>query len=76
MKKTIAAVVAGTLLAATQALAAGEAAPRVADRIGAPVGAADEMAGAPTAGLIFAAVAIGAFAIVISHDDDDDSESD
>lgn len=75
MKKTIAAVVAGTLLAATQALAAGEAAPRVADRIGAPAGASDELMGGASAGLIFAAITIGAFALVVSSDDDD-SESD
>ncbi len=74
MKKTLAAVVAGTLLVAGQAFAMNEAAPSVADRIGAPVGASDEMAGVPTTGLIFAAIAIAAFALVVSADDDSESD--
>ena len=72
MKKTLAAVMAGAMLVATQAFAMNEAAPRVADRIGAPAGESSEFAGAGT-GLLFAAAAIAAFALVVSADD---SESD
>jgi len=74
MKKTLAAVMAGAMLVATQAFAMNEAAPRVADRIGAPAEDSSEFAGGAGAGLIFAVVAIGAFALLASSDDDSDSD--
>lgn len=74
MKKTLAAVTAGALLVATQALAMNTAAPTVVDRIGAPAGAADEIAGIPTAGLLFALVTVGAFVTLVSTDDDSESD--
>lgn len=74
MKKTLAAVLAGTLLIAGQAAAQATAAPRVTDRVGAPAGESSELMGAP-AGLIFLGVTIAAAAI-FSAATDDDSESD
>jgi hypothetical protein len=74
MKKTLAAVLAGTLLVASQAAAQSTAAPRVADRLGATAGESSELMGAP-AGLIFLGVT-GAAAAIFSAATDDDSESD
>ena len=73
MKKTLAAVMAGAMLVATQAFAMNEAAPRVSDRVGAPSGESSEFAGGAS-GLIFAAVAVGAFALLVSSDDDSESD--
>lgn len=74
MKKTLAAVLAGTLLVASQAVAAQSAAPVVGDRLGAASGDSSELAGAP-AGLIFLGVTVAAAAIFAAAADDD-SESD
>jgi hypothetical protein len=74
MKKTLAAVLAGTLLVATQAVAAQSAAPRVTDRVGAQAGDSCELMGAP-AGLVFLGATIAAAAI-FAVATDDDSESD
>ena len=74
MKKTLAAVMAGAMLVATQAFAMNEAAPRVSDRIGAPAGESSEFAGGAGSGLIFALVAVGAFALLVSSDDDSESD--
>lgn len=73
MKKTIAAVVAGTLLVATQAFATTQAAPRVGDRLGAVAGESEEFAGIP-AGLIFVAVAVAAVAGLSAVSDNADSD--
>ena len=75
MKKTLIATALGLTLAAGQAFAQVNAAPAVADRIGAPAGEAEEFAGGIPAGLIFAAATIASFAILIESADDD-SESD
>lgn len=74
MKKTLAAVLAGTLLVASHAAAQTAAAPRVGDRLGAASGESSELAGAP-AGLIFLGVTVAAVAIFAAASDDD-SESD
>ncbi|GAA0618337.1 hypothetical protein GCM10009422_12130 [Brevundimonas kwangchunensis] len=75
MKKTIAAVTAGLLLVAGQAVAAGQtsAAPRIADRVGAQSGESSEFAGIPLVGIL---AGIGVLAAVIVVASDDDSESD
>ncbi|MBA4803158.1 MAG: hypothetical protein H2038_00740 [Brevundimonas sp.] len=75
MKKTLIAGALGLSLAGTQALAQADAAPRVADRIGAPAGASEEFAGGMSAGLIFAAATVASFAVLAAAADDD-SESD
>lgn len=75
MKKTIAAAIAGLALVGSQALAQTAAAPRVADRLGAASGEANELAGGVPAGLIFAAATVLGFWFV-SEVNDDDSESD
>lgn len=75
MKKTIAAVAVGALLAATQAMATTQASPKVGDRVGPQAGASSELAGGIAPGLIFAAVTVASFAIFAAATDDD-SESD
>lgn len=75
MNKTIAAVAAGALLVATQAMATTQASPRVGDRIGPQAGASSELGGSVAPGLIFAAITVASFAIFFAATDDD-SESD
>lgn len=75
MKKTIAAVAAGALLVATQAMATTQASAKVGDRVGPQSGASSELAGGVAPGLIFAAITVASFAIFIAAADDD-SESD
>jgi len=74
MKKTIAAVVAGTLLVATQAFATTQAAPRVGDRLGAAAGESEEFGGSLPAGLIFVVVAAAAVAGLSAVSDEADSD--
>ena len=73
MKKTIAAIAAGTLLVASQAYATTEAAPRVGDRLGATAGESSEFMGA-SSGLIFLAVTIVSFALITQINDDSESD--
>jgi len=76
MKKTFAAIAAGAMLIAGQALASNQisAAPSVVDRVGGQVGASDEFGGGIAPGLIFIVVAIAAFAAVAAADDDSVSD--
>jgi hypothetical protein len=76
MKKTLAAIATGAMLIAGQALASNQAsaAPSVVDRVGAQVGSSDEFGGGASAGLIFVAVTILAFAAVTAADDDSESD--
>lgn len=76
MKKTLAAIATGALLIAGQAVASAQvsAAPAVADRIGSTAGESDEFGGGIAPGLIFAVVAIGAFAAVVAADDESESD--
>ena len=76
MKKTLAAIATGALLIAGQAVAANQvsAAPSVADRVGSTADASDEFGGGIAPGLIFAVVAIAAFAAVTAADDDAESD--
>jgi hypothetical protein len=71
MKKTIAAVAAGVLLVATQAMATTQASPRVGDRVGPQAGESSEFGGSVAPGLIFAAVTVASFAIFFAATDDD-----
>ena len=73
MKKIIAASVVGLLLVAGQAVASTQAAPRIADRVGASADQSSEFAGIP-AGLIFAGVAILASVAITSINDDSESD--
>ena len=75
MRKTVAAVMAGLLLVAGQAAAAGAdpAAARVGDRIGASSEASNEFAGVPLPVLLIGTAVVIATVVVAS---DDDSESD
>ena len=75
MKKTLAAAGLALALLAGQALAQTSTAPRVADRVGAPAGDSDQLAGGIPAGLIFAGVTVASF-LVFSEATDDDSDSD
>lgn len=73
MKKTIAAITAGLLLVAGQAVAQNNSATvRVGDRIGAEAGASSEFAGVPIAVLLLGAAALITLIVVAT----DDSESD
>jgi hypothetical protein len=73
MRKTIAAVTAGLLLVAGQAVAANESAvSRVGDRIGANADETSEFAGVPIFVLV---VGVAALAAVVSVATDDSSES-
>lgn len=76
MKKTLAAIATGAMLIAGQAVASNQvsAAPSVVDRVGSTAGASDEFGGSVAPGLIFAVVAIAAFALVTSADDDSESD--
>ena len=74
MKKTLAAVAAGTLLIAGQAAATSQSATaRVGDRVGAQAESSSEFAGIPVIGLLAIAGVIAAAVTVVSGDD---SESD
>jgi len=74
MKKTIAAVLAGGMLVATQAMATTQATPRVGDRVGPQSGEASELAGGFSPALIFAAVTIASFALITTVNDDSESD--
>jgi hypothetical protein len=73
MKKVIAAVTAGLLLVAGQAVAAGQATTvaRVGDRVGPQAEASSEFGGIPIIGIIAIAGVIAATIVVISGDDSD-----
>ena len=74
MRKTIAAVTAGLLLVAGQAVAANNtAAARVGDRVGAQADASSEFAGIPLPVLLIGTAVLIATVVVVS---DDASESD
>ena len=74
MKKTLAALAAGSLLIAGQAAATSQnATARVGDRVGAQAESSSEFAGIPVIGLLAIAGVIAAAVVVVS---DDDSESD
>ena len=73
MKKTIAAITAGLLLVAGQAVAQNNSATvRVGDRVGAQAGASSEIAGIPVAVLLIGGLALVTLIVVAT---DDDSES-
>lgn len=71
MRKTIAAVSAGLLLVAGQAVAAGNnsAVTRVGDRVGAQAGESSELIGLPVGVLIIGGLVL-AGAIIVATDDD------
>ena len=73
MKKIVTAAVLGAVLVAGQAVASTQAAPRIADRVGATAGEADGLAAIPVP-LLFIGGAI--LAGVIIDQATDDSESD
>ena len=74
MKKTLAAIAAGSLLIAGQAAATSQSATvRVGDRVGPQAESSSEFAGIPVIGLLAIAGVIAAGVAVVS---DDDSESD
>lgn len=75
MRKTVAAITAGLLLVAGQAVAAGStnATVRVGDRVGAAADASEQFAGIPLPVLLIGAAVVVATVVVAS---DDDSESD
>jgi len=75
MRKTVAAAVAGLLLVAGQAAAAGATSTvvRVGDRVGAQAESSSEFAGIPLPVLLIGAAVIVATVVVAT---DDDSESD
>ncbi|GAA0868814.1 hypothetical protein GCM10009116_07240 [Brevundimonas basaltis] len=74
MKKTLAALAAGSLLVAGQAVAAGQSGvARVGDRVGAQSEASSDFAGVPLIGLLAIAGVIAAAVVVVS---DDASDSD
>jgi len=73
MKKTIAAITAGLLLVAGQAVAQNNSATvRVGDRVGAEAGDSSEIAGVPVAVLLIGAAALVTLVVVAT----DESESD
>ena len=73
MKKTIAAITAGLLLVAGQAVAQNNSATvRVGDRVGAQADASSEIAGIPIAVLLIGGAALIGVIVVAT---DDDSES-
>jgi hypothetical protein len=73
MKKTIAAITAGLLLVAGQAVAQNNSATvRVGDRVGAQADASSEFAGIPIAVLLIGGVVLVA-AVVAATDDSSDS---
>lgn len=73
MKKIIAASVVGLALVAGQAAAANQAAPRIADRVGATAGESEEFAAIP-APLIFIGAAVLAAVAIDQVVDDGDSD--
>ena len=74
MKKTIAAITAGLLLVAGQAVAQNNSATvRVGDRVGAEAGDSSEFAGVPVFVLLIGAAVLVTTIVVAT---DDDSESD
>lgn len=75
MRKTVAAITAGLLLVAGQAVAAGStnSTVRVGDRVGATADASEQFAGIPLPVLLIGAAVVVATVVVAS---DDDSESD
>lgn len=74
MKKTVAAITAGLLLVAGQAVAQNNtASARVGDRIGAEASDSSEFAGVPIAVLLLGGAALVTLIVVAT---DDDSESD
>jgi len=74
MKKTIAAITAGLLLVAGQAVAQNNSATvRVGDRVGAAAGESNEFAGVPIAVLLIGGAVLVGLVVVAT---DDDSESD
>ncbi|MDP3368903.1 MAG: hypothetical protein Q8M32_03540 [Brevundimonas sp.] len=74
MKKTIAAITAGLLLVAGQAVAQNNSATvRVGDRVGAEAGDTSEFAGVPIAVLLIGGAVLVGLVVVAT---DDDSESD
>lgn len=74
MKKTVAAITAGLLLVAGQAVAQNNTATaRVGDRVGAEAGDASEFAGVPIAVLLLGGAALITLIVVAT---DDDGESD
>jgi hypothetical protein len=74
MKKTIAAITAGLLLVAGQAVAQNNSSTvRVGDRVGAEAGDTSEFAGVPIAVLLIGGAVLVGLIVVAS---DDDSESD
>ena len=74
MKKTLAAIAAGSLLIAGQAAATSQSATvRVGDRVGPQAENSSEFAGIPVIGLLAIAGVVAAAVMVVS---DDDSESD
>lgn len=74
MKKMIAAVMVGGMLVATQAMATTQATSRVADRVGAQAGDANELAGGISPALIFIAVTVASFALITNVNDDSESD--
>jgi hypothetical protein len=74
MKKTIAAITAGLLLVAGQAVAQNNSSTvRVGDRVGAEAGDTSEFAGVPIAVLLIGGAVLVGLVVVAT---DDDSESD
>ena len=70
MKKMIAAVAAGAMLVAAQAVAAeSTAVARVGDRIGAPMGEASELAGGAPLAIIAAGGIVAAFVLITDNDE-------
>lgn len=74
MKKTIAAVLVGGMLVATQAMATTQVTARVGDRVGAQAGEASELGGGFSPALIFFAVTVASFALITTVNDDSESD--
>ncbi len=74
MKKTIAAILVGGMLVATQAMATTQATARVGDRVGAQAGESSEFGGSLSPGLIFLAVTVVSFALITQVNDDSESD--
>jgi len=74
MKKTIAAVLVGGMLVATQAMATTQATARVGDRVGPQAGESSEFGGNFSPALIFLAVTIVSFALITQVNDDGESD--
>lgn len=74
MKKTIAAVLVGGMLVATQAMATTQATARVADRVGAQADEASEFGSSLSPALIFFAVTVASFALITTVNDDSESD--